>query len=138
MCAPSTPPPPVQIRWPPGPCRRANLLGLLPGDGQQAGGAPGELALPNDDQVPYSPCAQQVPAGRGREKEVKGHGGTERSNLSSNPGAGGSKDQRRVRISGPGLGQAERSDSRPTAQLHRGLQRSLGGEVQRLGHGHPH
>lgn len=49
-----------------------NLLGLLPSDGQQTGDALGELALSNDDQVPYSPRAQQVPVGRGREEEVRG------------------------------------------------------------------
>lgn len=37
-------------------CWCADLLGLLPRDGQQAGGALGELAFPNDDQVPYRPC----------------------------------------------------------------------------------
>ena len=51
----------------PRPCWRADLLGLLPSDGQQAGGALGKLALPDDDQVPYSPRAQEVPMGTGRE-----------------------------------------------------------------------
>lgn len=51
--APAPSPQPAATR----PSCRADLLGLLPSDGQQAGGALGELALPNDDQVPYSPCA---------------------------------------------------------------------------------
>lgn len=92
--------PPSPIQQPPGPCWHANLLGLLPGDGQQAGGAPGELTLPNDDQVPDSPRAQQVPAARGTEKEVGGDGGTGKSSLSSKPVACGSRDQRRVRTWG--------------------------------------
>lgn len=61
------PPGPGHIQRPPEPCWHANLLGLLPGDSQQAGGSPGELALPSDDQVPHGPCAQQVPVARGRE-----------------------------------------------------------------------
>ena len=55
---------------PPRPHWYADLLGLLPSDGQQAGDALDELALSDDDQVSYSPCAKQVPVGRGREQEV--------------------------------------------------------------------
>lgn len=58
----------VSAACPLGPAGVPDLLGLLPSDGQQAGGALGELALPNDDQVSDGPCAQQVPVGRGREK----------------------------------------------------------------------
>lgn len=68
-----------------------DLLGLLPSDGQQAGGALGELALPNDDQVSYSPCPQQVPVGRGRKKSWGIM--EEKSCLSSKPGVGSSKHQ---------------------------------------------
>lgn len=67
VCAP--PPPPLSS--PLGPAGVPDLLGLLPSDGQQARGPLGELALPNDDQVPDCPCAQQVPVGRGREEEVR-------------------------------------------------------------------
>lgn len=68
--------------------------------------------------------------GRGRED------GREKSSLSSKPGASGSKDQGRVRVQGPRPG--ERNDSRSTAKLYRGLQCSLGGWLQRMGHRHPH
>lgn len=40
---------PIHTQKPPRPCCRADLLGLLPSDGQQAGGTLGELALPDDD-----------------------------------------------------------------------------------------
>ena len=55
---------------PPRPHWCADLLGLLPIDGQQAGDALDELALSDDDQVSYSPCAKQVSGGRGREEKV--------------------------------------------------------------------
>ena len=61
---PSTPREASWPRW----C--ADLLGLLPSDCQQAGDALDELALSDDDQVSYSPCAKQVSGGRGGEEEV--------------------------------------------------------------------
>ena len=122
---------------PPRPRWCADLLGLLPSDGQQAGDALDELALPDDDQVSYGPRAKQVPVGRGREEEVWGMIG-ERRAAGAQPAAGGSRDKGREEVQGPRPKWAEKRDSRPTAQLHRGLQCGLGGWVQRMGHGHPH
>lgn len=53
--------------------------------------------------------------GKRWEEDVKEDVGREKSSLISKPEAGGSKDQGRVRIQGPRPGQAEWSDSRPTA-----------------------
>lgn len=64
---------------PPRPRWCADLLGLLPSDGQQAGDALDELALPDDDQVSYGPRAKQVPVGRVREEEVWGMIGERRA-----------------------------------------------------------
>lgn len=49
-----------------------------------------------------------------RAEEVSGDGGTGKSSLNSEPGAGGSKDQGRVRVQGPGSGQAGRQAGRQT------------------------
>lgn len=51
-------------QWPLGPLWFRYLLGLLPCDRQQTGDAPGERTFPCDDEVPYGPSAEQVPANR--------------------------------------------------------------------------